>query len=101
MFKLMNIDRSSFHIGELLVIDGRRVTREMLNRPVDVRVGFSLDLNAARSIADQKANELSTKPVYWPGLRRKPEIIPQTLCMAAKKSRAGLFTPSSVEVASQ
>ncbi|MBI5249930.1 MAG: AF1514 family protein [Desulfomonile tiedjei] len=46
------------------VIDVRRVTREMLTEPIEVHVeGFSLDLNSARSIADQKASQCSKNPV--------------------------------------
>jgi hypothetical protein len=54
------------------VTDRRRVTREMLNVPIVVRVEEELlDLNLARTIADRKASEFSVKPVLLAWFEKK------------------------------
>ena len=52
--------------------DIRHVTREMLDRPIEVCVdGAALDLNSARSIADGKAGEMSNNPILLAWFEKK------------------------------
>jgi hypothetical protein len=54
------------------VADPRRITRDMLHRPIDVHVnGTPLNLKNAKVIADEKALEFSSNPILLAWFEKK------------------------------
>lgn len=73
--------------------DPRRITRDMLHRPIDVHVnGTPLNLKNAKVIADEKALEFSSNPILLAWFEKKQAVTLPISYMVHKRNRAGWYT---------
>ncbi len=58
----------------------------MLNNPIEVRTGESLDFSTARSIADQRAREKAVEPMLLAWFDKKSgKFAPEQICCDREK----------------